>query len=341
MTKINHLTLSADYEAALSTYVHTGGEENLLVAYELGRTAIEVGLGVLDMLEFHHRAMKTILSDSRNASVPAWYVNDAMDFLQESLSPFEITHRGYLEAVESMQRVTHFARLVYHEVRSPLTSILSSAGMLREMLIAEPNLPYVRLLSNVLKGVNILKSRTDDLVDVAGFYSGSLSIHVVPVDIAELMRNIYARLEPEVKWRGMTMHLRLAENLPVIEADPDRLQQVITNLIQNATRYAADGGRIELSVSTQQDKLMIEVTDYGQKPSVRVRDALTDQGLAHNRRLNSQTGIGLILCKQIVDAHHGEICVTSNPNKGSTFRIILPLLQEYVETEADLEGANR
>lgn len=331
---------AAAYETALRAYLSGYGEEGLRQAYELGRAAMLNNLGVLDIVELHCRALKVILSKSPSTEMTQ-QVREAMIFLEESLSPYEITHRGYRDAVELVQHVTSFTSIACHEVKAPLTSILSSAGMLQEMLQVEQNSSENKLLMNVLNGAAILRSRADDMMDIASLYSGSLSIKARPVHIGAFLRRIRDRLEPEVLRRGMKLNLDLAAHIPQVEIDPDRIEQVITNLVQNACKYAAEGGRIDLNAAITDSHLLIGVRDYG-------KGLLTDGPLhktvmGEPRIPDSQahgTGLGLILCRQLVEAHHGRFIASSQPGTGSLFQLWLPMTHKIEDGEGALESSH-
>lgn len=333
---------SAEYTSGLRTYLAEGGEDLLRQAYELGRVALSSGLGILDLVEIHHQALKTILPrSSRSEIYPR--VNFATVFLEECLSSFEITHRGYRDAVEAMRRVTSFASLASHEVKAPLTSIISSASMLQELLKPDRQSPQDKLLANILKGAAILKSHTDDLLDIAGFYSGKLTVRMRSVDLVDFLRQSYEHLKPEVYCRGMQFNLDIPPTLPVVEVDPDRLGQVITNLVQNAVKYAADGGCIDLGASATGSVLIIGVRDYGKgigpgqpMPMLTPGRLSGSVGEAAGGR-----GLGLILCKQIVEAHHGQIILESKPGRGSLIQVLLPLAKQSQEMRDKIESIDR
>ncbi len=174
-----NLDLEQVYAKALRKYLSGGGEEDLTVAYSLGRLALTEGIGVLDMVLLHHNVLTEIWSDDEATEVKPAEVAKAAVFLNEALSCFEITHQGFREATAVMNRVISFATVLCHELRTPLTSILTSAGMLQELLRADPGSPETKLLDNVLTSAKILKARTDDLVDIVGFQSGTLTLKIV------------------------------------------------------------------------------------------------------------------------------------------------------------------
>jgi two-component system sensor histidine kinase ResE len=266
----------------------------------------------------------------------------ALIFLEESLSPYEITHRGYQDAVELKHHITRFTSVACHEVKAPLTSILSSAGMLQELLEAEQGTAEHRLFTNLLKGVEILKSRTDDMMDIAGLYSGTLSIRIRPVNIAIFMRQVYSHLELEARWKGLELHLHLDKNLSYAEFDPDRIEQVITNLVQNAIKYASDGGSIDLAASAQENTLIIEIRDYGNGVSLgeHLMEVLSDRRITRDSQAHG-TGLGLILCRELIEAHRGRISVSSIPGNGHIFQLCLPFTQDHRNVEGVSESTYR
>lgn len=329
------------YQSALQAYLDKDGEQMLRQAYEFGRDAILSGLGLLDVIEIHYQTLGTVLSQIPPDTI-ALKVVDAKVFLEETLSPFEITYRGYKDAVELVQHVTQFTSMACHEVKSPITSILSSAGMLREMLEPDQDSTEDKLLMNVLQSVSILKARTNDMMDIAGLYSGMFSIQVRPVEFADFLQRVYEHLEPEVRLRDMQLNLTIAKHIPPVELDPDRIEQVITNLVQNATKYASQGGRIDLKATVHGQNLLIEVRDYGEGLSAVEQRMmlLVDKSIGRDNQARG-TGLGLILSRKLVEAHHGTITISSKPGKGSRFKIWLPLLPKDNGLGGTLESSHR
>ena len=121
-------------------------------------------------------------------------VDASNTFFCEALSPFEMAHRGFREISGYVTRVLQFAAVVSHELRTPLTSLMSSVGMLSEIRDPSPRTDEGRLLANITTSIMILKSRTDDLQDLVGFQSGTLSIKPVEVDLPALLGDILDRM---------------------------------------------------------------------------------------------------------------------------------------------------
>lgn len=313
--------------AALQDCFSGGGEATLARVYELGRRAVAEGLGPLEWAAIHHEAMMTVLPRTLTRGETTQKIKAATDFFLESLSPFEMTHRGYWEATAMVRQVVQSAAVLSHELRNPLTSVLASADMLREMLSLDPQSTPGKLLANILVGAEVLRARMDDLVDIAGFQSGQLSMHVVPVKVGALLRELFQRLEPVVARAGLRFHSVIRKNLPVIQADPRRLEQVVTNLVQNAIKYGSDGGRINIRARLIEKSVMVEVQDYGHgiSPSDQSKLFQLYFRAEQDRKSITGLGIGLALCRQLIEAHGGKIWVESEIGKGSSFKFSLPV----------------
>lgn len=325
----NQGNLGADYSRALRGYLAGAAEEELARAYQLGRRAMAEGLGVLDMVEVHHRALSRLLDEPPITGSGREALEAATAFFREVLSPFEITHRGFREATEVMQNVVLFASVLCHELITPLTSILASAGMLEEILDLDPSSSESRLLANIRAGAATLKARTDDLADIVAFQSGAFRLHVVPIRVSTFLVDACRRLELEVTQAGMELNVGVPDDLPVIKGDPDRLEQVVANLVRNAVKYGSDGGRAEVRAASAHGAVEITVQDFGRGISRRDRLRLFEPYFRaeEGRDELPGLGVGLVLCRQIVEAHRGTIAVESGEGKGTLIRVVLPAVR--------------
>lgn len=319
--------LTEQYQAALRDYLVGAGESALVRAYELGRRAAADGLGVLEWAAIHHDAMTTVLPLTSTREELTRGIKAAADFFAESLSPFEISHRGFKEAGVMVRTVLQFAAVLFHELRTPLTCVILSAELLQDILHPEPTSAPGKLLEKMLVGARTLKARTDDLIDVAAFQTGTFSIRMVPLDIGALLWELQQRLELEVTSAGLRLSLDLPENLPLLQADPRRVEQVVTNLVQNAIKYGSEGGRIDLKAKTMEQSVVVEVQDYGKGISLLDQSRLFQLYFRQDESRESVRGlgIGLALSRQLVEAHGGKLWVESEIEKGSTFKFSLPL----------------
>jgi signal transduction histidine kinase len=334
--------LLEEYTGALRDHLSDAGEDKLVHAYELGRRAMAEELGVLDIVELHHRALSRLLEAERGVTATQ-ALTGTQTFLSEALSPFEITHRGFREATEVMQRTVLFASVVCHELVTPLTSILVSAGVLNDVLSPDPTSSEGKLLANVLSAATTMKTRADNLVEVVAFQAGTVTLDLVGLEPSDFVSRVCERLAPEVTREAMELQVSVPDGLPRIEADPDRLEQVVANLIRNAVKYGSHGGRIEVRADAAQGALELEVEDDG--PGIPPWDQLRlfhPYFRGHDLRHDvSGLGLGLMLCRQIVDAHGGLISVESGKEQGTLIRVKLPLERPASAKERGLEGTRR
>ena len=319
-------SLQAAYTRTLASYLAHPDEAALQAAYTLGRDALSGGLGLLDMATVHHRSLQEALAHAKDPQQSAQIVKMASSFLAESLAPFEITQRSAQESSLLLKQIVQFADVLSHELRTPLTSVLASAGMLKEITQPKAQSTEDKLLRGILGGAEALKARVDDLADLAASQNGALSIHPMQIHLSTLLKDLCQRLEPEVARLGAELLAEIPGTLPPIQADPKRVEQVVTNLVQNAAKFAADGKQVHVRALVKEKNIVIEVQDHGKGISPADQERL----FRFYSRIDGQRrvpglGIGLALSKQLIEAHGGKIWVESAPGKGSTFAFSLPI----------------
>jgi signal transduction histidine kinase len=334
--------LEIAYTRALTTYVRDGGEASIAAAAELGRRALSLQLGILDMVILHHGSLAILMVDEPSESVRRSLMESASTFFCETLAAFEMTHRGFIELSQTIAQIVQFAAVVCHELRTPLTSIVTSIGMLQELLNPVPDSVEGQLIANISRSAGILKSRTDDLLDLVGFQSGNLSIRLTNVEIGALVREVSSSVAPLVEQAGVKLGIEIAERLPLLVADPNRIEQILTNLVQNALKYGSDGGKIDVRTYQDKDHIVMEVQDYGSGVSLWEQMRIFQPNVrgSHASHEVPGLGIGLALCKELVAQHHGVITLTSEIGKGSLFKVSLPVQRQETSGARRYEGNN-
>jgi len=332
MVKSQQSGVAAEYEHGLAAYLELRSETQLSEAARLGRLAMAENLGVLDMIMIHHSALALHSVEERGLSDT---LSSSALFLCEALSSFEMAHRGFQDASEAVVRMVQFSLVICHELRTPLTSIVTSLGMLQEILGAGLDTNEGKLISNAVKSAAILKDRTDDLQDLASYRAGILRLKPVLVDVESLLRGIAGRMEPLARRAGVEVRLEVDRELPRVSADPNRLEQIISNLISNGLKYAADGRRLDVRALRRNGSLVIEVQDYGQGIDREARSKIFRAG---PRRVDepgdvSSMGIGLALCRELAEQHGGKIVFETEEGKGSLFVVELPLSRRTLSHE--------
>ena len=220
-----------------------------------------------------------------------------------------------------------FIDTLSHELKTPLTSIIAAAGLLAEELQEKGDEPYQKLTANIIHNANTLESRLAELLDTVKAGSGRIQLQIEPVDAKSLLQGVGWQIGPLVQSRGQNLSVDLPKSLPLIQADGQRLEQAVLNLMTNASKFTAKGGHITLRARKLDTELLIEVQDDGIGIPVEEQPRLFKpySRLSADRQRHPGLGLGLALAKQVVELHRGKIWVDSEPGKGSTFSIKLPL----------------
>ena len=227
-----------------------------------------------------------------------------------------------LEELFDKQR--RFSGDISHELRSPLTAILGNIRLLKRADAIPPE-ERVEMQKEIETEAERMNHLISDLLLLAQADADPVIIQK-PVELDTLLLEVYRQTLRRV---DDAIEVRLLhEDQAVVLGDAERLRQMLVNLINNAIQYTAPGGRVELSLERKADQAQITVNDTGQGiapediPFIFDRFYRTDKARS---RAAGGTGLGLSIVKWVVDAHDGEIDVESEPGKGTTFRVRLPL----------------
>jgi heavy metal sensor kinase len=226
-----------------------------------------------------------------------------------------------LEAAFAQQR--QFTADASHELRTPLTVLISEAQTALARQRSAPE--YRETVEACLDAAQRMRRLTQSLLELARFDAGQETLERLPVDLAECARLGLEFVRPLADQRG----LRILADLAPAETlgDGDRLGQVVTNLLTNAVFYNRDQGEIRLTTRVENDGAVLTVADTGSGiaaedlPHIFQRFYRADKSRA---RAEGRVGLGLAICKAIVEAHGGSIQVASQPGQGSTFVVRLP-----------------
>ncbi len=236
-----------------------------------------------------------------------------------------------IERAETTRR--DFVANVSHELRTPLTSI---SGYVEALLDLEQLDPIAReFLGIILKNAGRMNRLTEDLLTLAQVESADFKLSLQPLRASALVRDAADSLAPVVQDAGMEMEIGETVNDSVL-ADPDALQQVFGNLVENATKYGRSGGRLRLGAHRRDDRVEFYVQDFG--PGVpfehqrRIFERFYRADKARSRE-SGGTGLGLSIARHIVNVHGGDIRVESELGHGATFLFTLPVADRYLTTQ--------
>jgi len=234
--------------------------------------------------------------------------------------------RAFEEAREANRLKDDFLATLSHELRTPLNAILGYAQMLRARTIAADRREGA--LETVERNARALAQIVDDLLDISRVVSGKLAMHVQPVVLSRLVDESVATVLPAAQAKGVTITARVAPDVQTIVADPDRMQQVLWNLLANAVKFTSRAGRVSVEARRTHGEIEVVVADTGMGipreflPYVFDRFRQADSRIAGVR---TGLGIGLAIVRHIVEMHGGTIEAASDGvGKGATFRVRLP-----------------
>lgn len=240
----------------------------------------------------------------------------------------DITDRQRLEALtQTTREMTEFLAMLSHELRNPLAPIRNAVAVLEMQASEDPTVKWSR---EVISRQTAHMSRlVDDLLDVSRITSGKIVLAREPMDLRPLVAHAFEAALPQTAERNHVLNVSLPEHPVVINGDPTRLTQVVTNLISNAIKYTPPGGRISLTLRTEGKNAILQVSDSGvglrQDQLERVFE-LFAQGERSLARSEGGLGVGLTLVRRLAEMHGGGAVAQSNgPGLGSTFEVCLPL----------------
>ena len=224
-----------------------------------------------------------------------------------------------------------FVNMVSHELRSPLSAIAQQMTVLIEGLAGGLEERQKEILGRARGKILNLIGLITDLLDVARIESGHGVQQQVPLEVGAMLAETVELMKSKAESQRVELVLEADPRLPLIQADPRSMEEVLCNLIANAVNYSPDGGKVRVSASRRGDYLEIRVSDTGigiepeEIPKIfdkfyRVKHPRTRQVIG--------TGLGLSIVKGIVESHRGSVEVESRPGSGSTFLVLLPVVSE-------------
>lgn len=225
-----------------------------------------------------------------------------------------------------MEQKIEFTRALVHELRTPLTPILCNCKTLSEMTEKGISLD---LVSNIYRSATNLNSRVDELMDSARGELGTLKIVKNEINARKILEEIYEEFTLKIEVYRQTLHLNIGKNVSEITADGKRLKQIIWNLLENASKYSPEGTCIYLNAKMIKQGLKIEVKDFGSGIADNEKQKIFESYYQSKRNVKSTTGLGLglALCKKLIELHGGHIIVKDSKPNGSIFAFTIPNAQ--------------
>ncbi|MNS43235.1 Non-motile and phage-resistance protein [compost metagenome] len=234
-----------------------------------------------------------------------------------------------LRTLENLK--TTFVNAVSHDLRIPLTGIMGYAEFLEEELegpLTEAQQAYV---AHILDAARRMASLLNELLDYARMEAGQFTVEPRAVDFAGLLEQAAATFYPAFERKRLRYTAELPAFLPEVHADPERVVQVLSNLLSNAAKFTPEGGAIAARARLMPERavLYIEVTDTGVGIPPEDLPHLFERFFqTHAGKTAGGTGLGLSISKTLIEAQGGDMGATSQPGQGTTLWFTLPLEQE-------------
>ncbi|HEX8290195.1 MAG TPA: PAS domain S-box protein [Pyrinomonadaceae bacterium] len=298
-------------------------EEHLRIMRDLGFTSVMVV-----PLAAHGRAFGaiTFVTAESGRRYGAGDLAFAEDLARRAALAVE-NARLYRQAQEANRIKDEFLATLSHELRTPLTAILGWA-----LMLAEGGLDAAtagRAVAAIGRNARAQKQIVEDVLDVSRIITGKLRLEMRPLEIKALVQDSVESVRPAAEAKGVYLSTLLAPEVGEVTADPDRLQQVMWNLLSNAVKFTPAGGRVEVELRRDDERVAVRVGDTGQGiepgflPHVFERVRQADMGTT---RQHGGLGLGLAIVRHLVELHGGEVTAESaGRGLGSTFTLRLPL----------------
>ena len=264
-------------------------------------------------------------------------------FLQVDVTPLiDEGVQGYVVLLHDLTTIRRletvrrdFISNVSHELRTPLASVRAVVETLQDGALDDRPMAE-RFLGRAMHEVDSMTQMVAELLELSRIESGKVPLQLVSSEIRPIIDSVVEQLQSQVKRKNLRLDVRLPKKPTAVLVDSKRIRQVLSNLVHNATKFTPEGGRIRIDCSRNDTELMISVRDSGvgipeeDLPRVFERFYKADRS-----RHSGGTGLGLAIAKHIIQAHGGDIWVTSKVDRGSVFYFTLPIA-EHLSADTDV-----
>ena len=217
-----------------------------------------------------------------------------------------------------------------HELRTPLNAIIGFSEVLIDRMFGEVNEKQADYLKDIHESGKHLLSLINDILDLSKIEAGRMDLEISAFDLPGALSNAMTLVRERAQRHGIALGLEVDPQLGALWADERKFKQIVLNLLSNAVKFTPDGGKVDVFAGKVDGKVEIAVRDTGigiaPEDQAAVFEEFKQVGRDARRKAEG-TGLGLALTKRFVELHGGEIRLQSEPGKGSTFTITLPVRQ--------------
>lgn len=252
---------------------------------------------------------------------------------------FEATQRAYEELRKLDDLKTQFINIAAHELRTPLGAMMGYASY------AEKRAPEKLRKSMRFMVASTVRMRTmiDAMLTIQRLDAGTAFLRVAPMDLRDVVDKVVSDYEPMAELEGHTLEVNLPDDLPVIQADAEKVGLILSNLISNAIKFTPEGGRIEVTAQNYLKGILMSVRDNGGGIALVDQERIFDrfyQARVEHIAGHGGMGLGLTIVKQLVEMHEGQVWLESELGKGTAFFFTLPQETSLTETAAQPRATN-
>ena len=301
------------------------------------RAALRAGTEVTSLAESLNRMLDANERVQRQLAA----VNEALDLKVGELSEANVG------LGESNRLKSEFLANVSHELRTPLNSIIGFADLLEEIARQDPAADPKRLryIGNIQRSGRSLLDMINELLDMAKIEAGRMEVTVAPASVKDLLEGLQAIMRPVAQQKRIELELRVPEDLPRVETDAGKLQQILYNFLSNAVKFSPEDGVVIVTaepVARDGGAVRISVTDHGPGIPADMQDTIFEKfrqvDATHTRRAGG-TGLGLAICRELADLLGCAVGVVSAQGRGSTFSVEVPFVHRPKELRPLMQRA--
>jgi len=241
---------------------------------------------------------------------------------------YEHSTEQAVELAKAAKLQADFSAMIVHDFRSPLSTIMGIAEMMENGMMGDLNVDQKKWADRIRNNAKGLVDLVSDFLDVSKLEAGRIELSRAPTDVTELVRMTIENFGPLARSKNIVLSFQ-ADPLPTLEADSRRLDQVLNNLVSNALKFTGEGGSVQLHALHDNGKgIIVRVQDTGvgiAPDEIASLFQKYQQSTSGKTSEHKGTGLGLVICKMIVEAHGGKIWVESEEGKGTKFTFTLPV----------------
>jgi signal transduction histidine kinase len=246
--------------------------------------------------------------------------------LEDGEAAMAFTFRDITREVAAEQMKADFHSMIAHDLRSPMSVIQGYVSLMATGKTGDVNDTQSEFLGSINRKITEMTALLNDFLDISKIDAGFVNLKCADMDLGDVIRDVVADLEPMADSSAISLEVDLPRDAILVHADHLRVTQILRNLLSNAIKYNADSGWIRLTAVGRNDWVQVSIADSGIGMSKEELSVLFEPYTrGSTQRQIRGVGLGVVIVKKLVEAHGGEITVTSVPERGSTFTFTLPL----------------